>query len=198
MPDIASPGSAAHATASSGEGRTQSPSASILASARDMWCSSSARSTDVVREPHGGSYDGSAVEIDQYKDQPGPYRGIGPLTAAAPARIGTASHDPTARLPARRAEGGRTCSMTAAEHLFADRSSNAVFVLPTELVAETPVRRITHQPGEGRTGHVDERRVVSAFEIDVGLLGDAVVDDRGDAIGRADRRDGAAHAVREQ
>src|ERR1700752_1974052 len=43
--------------------------------------------------------------------------------------------------------------------------------------AEPSVPGLGHQPGELRLVHVDERRVIPAFEIDVGLRLDAVVND---------------------
>src|SRR5216684_9084036 len=64
--------------------------------------------------------------------------------------------------------------------------------------AEPSVPRVRHQPAELDPVEVDERRVIAAFEIDVGLFPDAVVDDDVEVVALADRRHCAERAVRKQ
>src|SRR5262249_14310057 len=64
--------------------------------------------------------------------------------------------------------------------------------------AEAAVPRARHQPRELRLADVNERRVIAAFEIDVGLLLDAVVDDDVEIVAFADGGNRAELAVRKQ
>src|SRR5262245_66657937 len=62
--------------------------------------------------------------------------------------------------------------------------------------AEAAVPSARHQPRELRLADVNERRVIAAFEIDVGLLLDAVVDDDVEIVAFADGGNRAELAVR--
>ena len=63
---------------------------------------------------------------------------------------------------------------------------------------EANVRSGAHQFGELRPAHVHEGRVVAAFEIDVGLVADARLDDGVEPISLADRRDRTPRTIAEQ
>src|SRR5262245_5767189 len=64
--------------------------------------------------------------------------------------------------------------------------------------AEPTVPRARHQPRELRLADVNERRVIAAFEINVGLLLDAVVDDDVEIVAFADGGNRTELAVRKQ
>lgn len=66
------------------------------------------------------------------------------------------------------------------------------------MIAELSVLRPGRKPGELGTRHVNERLVIAALEIDIGLCGDAVIDDHAHAVRRTDRRYRATDTVAEQ
>src|SRR6516165_11414955 len=94
------------------------------------------------------------------------------------------SPPPAARAAAGAARGGRT------RPPLASRGS--------VVGAEPPVPRAQHQPRKLRLADVNQRRVIAAFEIDVGLLLDAVVDDHVEIVAFADGGNRAQRAVRKQ
>ena len=85
-----------------------------------------------------------------------------------------------------------------AERQYFQKRAGHYFENWDELYAGSPVTGVAGQPGELRVGEMNERRVVAALEIDVGLAVDAVVDDDVEPIALADRRDSAARAVAKQ
>ena len=53
------------------------------------------------------------------------------------------------------------------------------------------------EPGKVALAHMDQRRVIAAFEVNVRLLADPVINDDADAVTGTQRRDCAALAITE-
>src|SRR5262245_35139489 len=94
----------------------------------------------------------------------------------------------------------RRCPPRRGESPAARGEDHACAGLSRRLVvdAEAAVPRARHQPRELRLADVNERRVIAAFEIDVRLLLDAVVDDDVEIVAFADGGNRAELAVRDR
>ena len=64
--------------------------------------------------------------------------------------------------------------------------------------AEMPAPRVRDELRELRVAQMDQRRVVTSFEIDLGLVGNAVVNDDVELIANTNRRNSAVSAVLEE
>ena len=72
------------------------------------------------------------------------------------------------------------------------------WVRESDGIAEPGRHRIAHEDAEVVTFHVDQLHVITGLEIDVVLTGQRLVDDHGQPIGLAKRRNGARITIAEQ